>query len=105
MDAFRRWLFDTAGNQQPVGPALFLAAPGLYFAGSDISGDDLYETLACLAEHKLIERIDTDLAMVAITPRGVSRALSGGGEPTPSKQACRTASTSPAPAPRTAPAC
>ncbi|MGW1503516.1 hypothetical protein ACWCQW_34125 [Streptomyces mirabilis] len=78
MDAFQRWLFDTAGNQQPVDPTLFFAAPAAYFAGSVISGEDLYEALAYLAEHKLIERIGTDPATVAITPQGVSCALAGG---------------------------
>ncbi|WDT58503.1 hypothetical protein [Streptomyces sp. G7(2002)] len=78
MDAFQRWLFDTSGNQQPVDPALFFAAPGAFFAGSAISGEDLHEALVYLAEHKLIERIDTDPATVAITPQGVSCALAGG---------------------------
>ncbi|MGW7363098.1 hypothetical protein ACWGI8_06605 [Streptomyces sp. NPDC054841] len=49
-----------------------------YFAGADISATDLHQALAYLAEHNLIERIDTDPATVAITPEGVSCALSGG---------------------------
>ncbi|MFG2287110.1 hypothetical protein ACGFOU_13780 [Streptomyces sp. NPDC048595] len=78
MDAFLRWLFDTVGNQQPVDLALFFAAPDAFFAGSPISGGDLHEALAYLAEHKLIECTDTDSATVAITPQGVSCALAGG---------------------------
>ncbi|MGV9885192.1 hypothetical protein [Streptomyces sp. NPDC003006] len=78
MDAFQRWLFDTAGNQQPVDPTHFCAAPAAYFAGSGIADDDLHEALAYLAEHKLIKRTDTDPATVAITPQGISCALSGG---------------------------
>ncbi|MGW7213674.1 hypothetical protein [Streptomyces collinus] len=78
MDAFQRWLFDTAGDQQPADPALFLTSPAAYFAGSAISSDDLHEALAHLVEHKLIELIDTDPATVAITPQGVSCALAGG---------------------------
>ncbi|GAA1334965.1 hypothetical protein GCM10009647_076940 [Streptomyces sanglieri] len=27
MDAFHRWLFDTAGDQKPINPVLFLATP------------------------------------------------------------------------------
>jgi hypothetical protein len=78
MDAFQRWLFDTAGNRRPVDPALFFTAPSAFFAGSAISGDDLYEALAYLAEHELIEHIDTEPATIAITPQGVSCALAGG---------------------------
>jgi hypothetical protein len=37
-DAFLRWLFDTAGDQSPINPALFLATPGSNFAGAEISG-------------------------------------------------------------------
>ncbi|MEJ8639821.1 hypothetical protein [Streptomyces sp. MS2.AVA.5] len=78
MDASLRWLFDTAGGQSPTDPALFLATPSAYFAGAAISGTDLHQALAHLAEHSLIERSDTDPATVAITPEGVSCALSGG---------------------------
>ncbi|OEV06281.1 hypothetical protein [Streptomyces oceani] len=78
MDALLRWLFDTANDQTPVNPALFLATPGSYFAGTEISGTDLHQALAYLAEHKLIEHIDTDPATVTITPQGVSCALTGG---------------------------
>ncbi|MEU6573578.1 hypothetical protein [Streptomyces sp. NPDC046805] len=78
IDAFLRWLFDTAGDQAPTAPSLFLATPSSYFAGADISATDLHQALAYLAEHNLIERIDTDPATVAITPEGVSCALSGG---------------------------
>ncbi|GCB53238.1 hypothetical protein [Streptomyces sp. NL15-2K] len=78
MDAFLRWLFDTAGDQSPTDPAPFLAPTTAYFAGAAISGTDLHQALGYLAEHNLIERIDTDPATVAITPEGVSCALSGG---------------------------
>jgi hypothetical protein len=78
MDAFLRWLFDTAGDQSPTDPSLFLATPSAYFAGAAISGTDLHQALTHLAEPNLIERIDTDPATVAITPEGVSCALSGG---------------------------
>ncbi|WP_158717554.1 hypothetical protein [Streptomyces sp. NRRL WC-3744] len=78
MDALLRWLFDTASDQTPVNPALFLATPGSYFAGTEISGTDLHQAIAYLAEHHLIEHIDTDPATVAITHQGVSCALSGG---------------------------
>ncbi|MEU5163842.1 hypothetical protein AB0G74_30100 [Streptomyces sp. NPDC020875] len=78
MDAFHRWLFDTAGDQTPVDPALFLTSPAAYFAGSDITGTELHETLAYLAQYQLIEHIDTDPAAIAITPRGVNCALAGG---------------------------
>ncbi|MFF3578071.1 hypothetical protein [Streptomyces mirabilis] len=78
MDAFLRWLFDTAGDQTPINPALFLATPGSYFAGIEIPGTELHQALAYLAEHDLIHHIDTDPATVAITPQGVSCALSGG---------------------------
>ncbi|MFF0142368.1 hypothetical protein ACFYRN_38755 [Streptomyces sp. NPDC005227] len=80
MDAFHRWLFDTAGDQEPINPALFLATSAAYFAGSEITGNELHETLAYLSQHKLIEHIknsDTE-STVAITPRGVSCALTGG---------------------------
>lgn len=78
MDAFLRWLFDTAGDQSPTDPSLFLATPSAYFAGAAISGTDLHQALAHLAEPNLIECIDTDPATVAITPEGVSCVLSGG---------------------------
>lgn len=78
MDAFLRWLYDTAGDQTPINPALFLATPGSYFAGAEISGTELHQALSHLAEHDLIEAIDTDPATVAITPRGISCALAGG---------------------------
>ncbi|MEV5255933.1 hypothetical protein AB0K98_29745 [Streptomyces werraensis] len=73
-----RWLFDTDSDQTPVNPALFLATPGSYFAGTEISGTDLHQALAYLAEHNLIEHIDTDPATVAITPQGTRCALAGG---------------------------
>ncbi|MEU9211199.1 hypothetical protein AB0D27_25465 [Streptomyces sp. NPDC048415] len=78
MDALLRWLFDTASDQTPVDPALFLATPGSYFAGTEISGNELHQALAYLTEHGLIHHIDTDPATVAITPQGVSCALVGG---------------------------
>lgn len=78
MDAFHRWLFDTAGDQKPINPVLFLATPAAYFAGSEITGTELHEALAHLAQHELIEQIDTEPATVAITPQGVNRALTGG---------------------------
>lgn len=78
MDAFHRWLFDTAGDQKPINPVLFLATSASYFAGSEITGDELHEALAYLSQHKLIEPIDTEPPSVAITPRGVSCALTGG---------------------------
>ncbi|MEE1811810.1 hypothetical protein [Streptomyces sp. BE133] len=78
MDAFHRWLFDTAGDQKPINPVLFLATPAVYFAGSEITGTELHEALAYLSQHKLIERIETEPATVAITPQGVSCALAGG---------------------------
>jgi hypothetical protein len=78
IDALLRWLFDTASDQTPVNPALFLAIPGSYFAGTEISGTDLHQALAYLAEHNLIEHIDTDPATVAITPQGTRCALAGG---------------------------
>ncbi|WP_371645236.1 hypothetical protein OG974_02550 [Streptomyces sp. NBC_00597] len=78
MDAFHRWLFDTAGDQKPINPVLFLATPAAYFAGSEITGTELFEALAHLAQHQLIERIDTEPPTVAITPQGVSCALTGG---------------------------
>ncbi|MGX1887490.1 hypothetical protein [Streptomyces sp. NPDC055287] len=81
MDAFQRWLFDTAGNQQPVDPTLFFAAPGAYFAGSVICGDELYEALAYLAEHKLIERIDTRCRVLPIRPYSTNACPSGVGRP------------------------
>lgn len=78
MDAFLRWLFDTAGDQSPTDPSLFLATPTAYFAGAAVSGTDLHQALAYLAEPNLIDRIDSDPATVAITPKGVNCALSGG---------------------------
>lgn len=78
MDALLRWLFDTVSDQTPVTPALFLATPGSYFAGTEISGSELHQALAYLAEHNLIEHIDTDPATVAITPQGTRCALAGG---------------------------
>ncbi|MGW3853036.1 hypothetical protein ACWD74_39320, partial [Streptomyces fagopyri] len=59
MDAFLRWLFNTAGDQSPTDPSLFLATSAAYFAGAVVSGTDLHQALAFLAEHNLIERIDT----------------------------------------------
>ncbi|MBF6048000.1 hypothetical protein GO001_22740 [Streptomyces sp. NRRL B-1677] len=78
MDAFHRWLFDTAGDQKPINPVLFLATPPAYFAGSDITGTELHEALAHLSQHELIEYVETDPITVAITPQGVSCALAGG---------------------------
>ncbi|MFI8358506.1 hypothetical protein [Streptomyces cyaneofuscatus] len=78
MDAFHRWLFDTAGDQKPINPVLFLATPASYFAGAEITGTELHEALAYLAEHQLIKHIDTEPPTVAITPLGVSCALTGG---------------------------
>lgn len=77
MDAFLRWMFDTAGNQTPVRPDLFLETSVSTFAGAAISGPDLHRTLDYLAEHSLIERVDTDPATVAISPEGVRCILSG----------------------------
>jgi hypothetical protein len=77
MDAFVRWLFDTAGDQTPVDPNLFLMEPEASFAGADIPGADVHQALAYLAESDLIEHIDTNPASVAITPQGVSHVLSG----------------------------
>ncbi|MET8831609.1 hypothetical protein ABZX40_37970 [Streptomyces sp. NPDC004610] len=78
MDAFLRWLYDTAGDQTPINPTLFLATPGSYFAGAEITGTELHQALAYMTEHDLIEAIDTDPTTAAITPRGVSCALAGG---------------------------
>ncbi|MFI8930688.1 hypothetical protein ACIG3E_23820 [Streptomyces sp. NPDC053474] len=78
MDALLQWLFDTTSDQTPVNPALFLATPDSYFAGTEISGTDLHQALAYLAEHDLIDHIDTDPPTVAIASRGTSCALSGG---------------------------
>lgn len=78
MDAFLRWLFDTADDRTPVDPTLFLTTPGSSFAGAGIPGTDVHQVLAYLAEHKLIEYFGTDPTTVAITPQGVSCALSGG---------------------------
>ncbi|MFB6516243.1 hypothetical protein ACFCW4_06690 [Streptomyces virginiae] len=78
MDAFHRWLFDAAGDQKPINPVLFLATPAAYFAGSEIIGAELHEALAHLSQPKLIEHIDTEPPTVAITPQGVSCALTGG---------------------------
>jgi hypothetical protein len=78
MDAFLRWLYDTAGDQRPINPVLFLATPSSYFAGAEITGTELHQTLSYLAEHDLIEAIDTDPATVAIIPQGVGCALAGG---------------------------
>ncbi|MEU1050651.1 hypothetical protein ABZ400_36730 [Streptomyces sp. NPDC005897] len=61
MDALLRWLFDTASDQTPD-PALFLATPCWYFAGTEISGTELHQALAYLAEHGLIHHIDIDPA-------------------------------------------
>ncbi|MFE7854090.1 hypothetical protein [Streptomyces sp. NPDC057403] len=78
IDAFLYWLYDTAGDQTPVDPALFLTTLGSYFAGAEISAAELHQALAHLAENTLIEDIDTDPATVAITPQGVSCVLAGG---------------------------
>ncbi|MFD5065961.1 hypothetical protein, partial [Streptomyces sp. NPDC058394] len=78
MDAFHQWLFDAAGDQKPINPVLFLATPASYFAGSEITGTELHEALAHLSQHKLIEHIDTEPPTVAITPQGISCALTGG---------------------------
>ncbi|MFH9298904.1 hypothetical protein [Streptomyces sp. NPDC017520] len=78
MDAFHRWLFDTAGDEKPINPVLFLATPAAYFAGSEITGTELHEALAHLSQHQLINHIDTEPPTVAITPQGVSCALTGG---------------------------
>jgi hypothetical protein len=78
MNAFLRWLYDTAGDQRPINPTLFLATPGSYFAGAEITGTELHQALSYMAEHDLIEAIDTDPATVAITPQGASCALAGG---------------------------
>ncbi|WP_158690814.1 hypothetical protein [Streptomyces sp. CNS654] len=78
MDAFHRWLFDTAGDQTPINPVLFLATPAAYFAGAEITGGELHEALAHLAQHELIEEIDTEPVTVAITSQGVRCALAGG---------------------------
>ncbi|MFF8373562.1 hypothetical protein ACF05W_32785 [Streptomyces lydicus] len=78
MDAFHRWLFDTAGDQKPISPVLFLVTPAAYFAGSEITGTEMHEALAHLSQHQLIEHLDTEPATVAITPQGVSCALAGG---------------------------
>jgi hypothetical protein len=59
-------------------PALFLATPYSYFAGAEITGTELHQALSYLAEHDLIEAVNIDPATAAITPRGVSCALSGG---------------------------
>ncbi|MET8412919.1 hypothetical protein ABZV34_33425 [Streptomyces sp. NPDC005195] len=78
MDALLRWLFDITSDQTPVNPALFLATPGSYFAGTEISGTDLRQALAYLADHSLIEHVDADPTTVAITTQGTSCALAGG---------------------------
>lgn len=78
MDALLRWLFDADSDQTPVNPALFLATPSSYFAGTEISGTDLHQALAYLADRNLIDHSDTDPVTVAITPQGTSCALAGG---------------------------
>ncbi|MFJ6699850.1 hypothetical protein ACIQM4_27815 [Streptomyces sp. NPDC091272] len=78
IDALLRWLFDAGSDQTPVNPALFLATPSSYFAGTEISGTDLQQALVYLAEHRLIDYIDTDPATAAITSQGTSCALAGG---------------------------
>ncbi|MDO0917529.1 hypothetical protein QQM39_44110 [Streptomyces sp. DT2A-34] len=77
MDAFLRWVFDTAGDQTPVRPDLFLETPVSTFAGADVSGPDLHQTVAYLAERSLIERVNTEPATVTISPEGVRCVLSG----------------------------
>jgi hypothetical protein len=77
MDAFYRWLFDTAGDK-PINPVLFLGTPWSFFAGAVITGSELHEALAYLAEHQLIKYIETHPVTVAITPQGVRCALAGG---------------------------
>jgi hypothetical protein len=78
IDAALRWLFDTAGDQTPVDPTLFLSTAGSSFAGADVSGAELHQALAYLEEHEFIERVDTEPAPVAITPQGITCVLSGG---------------------------
>ncbi|MGW0551538.1 hypothetical protein [Streptomyces altiplanensis] len=78
MDAFLRWLYDTAGDQSPTDPSLFLATPGSFFAGAEIPQADLQQALVHLAENDLIEPVGTEPVAVAITTQGVSCVLSGG---------------------------
>ncbi|MEU7384684.1 MULTISPECIES: ATP-binding protein [unclassified Streptomyces] len=77
MDVFLRWLYDTAGDQSPTAPGLFLATPGSFFAGAEIPQTDLQQALVHLAENDLIEPIGTDCATVAISTQGVSCVLRG----------------------------
>ncbi|MFF8557035.1 hypothetical protein ACF058_29940 [Streptomyces sp. NPDC015501] len=78
MDAFHRWLFDTAADQKPVNPEQFLATSAAYFAGSEITGTELDEALAHLTQYELIEYLDTEPVTVAITSQGASCVLTGG---------------------------
>ncbi|MCC9711706.1 hypothetical protein E4N62_44765 [Streptomyces sp. MNU76] len=78
MDAFHRWLFDTAGDREPINPVLFLDTPWSFFAGAVITESELDEALGYLSEHQLIEYIENKPVTVAITPQGVSCALAGG---------------------------
>ncbi|QRV39227.1 hypothetical protein I6J42_34745 (plasmid) [Streptomyces californicus] len=78
MDAFHRWLFDTAADPAPVAPELFLTTHAAYFAGSEITETELDEALAHLTQYELVEYLDTEPVTVAITPQGASCALTGG---------------------------
>ncbi|GGQ45627.1 hypothetical protein ACFFKE_11370 [Streptomyces mutabilis] len=78
MDAFHRWLFDTAGDREPINPVLFLDTPWSFFAGAVTTESELHEALGYLSEHQLIQYIENEPVTVAITPQGVSCALAGG---------------------------
>ncbi|WP_329304550.1 hypothetical protein [Streptomyces anulatus] len=78
MDAFHRWLFDTAADRKPVAPELFLTTPAAYFAGSEITETELDAALAHLTQYELVEYLDTEPVTVAITSQGASCALTGG---------------------------
>ncbi|WP_331749060.1 hypothetical protein [Streptomyces chartreusis] len=78
MDAFHRWLFNTAGDREPINPVLFLDTSWSFFAGAVITESELHEALGYLSEYQLIEYLETEPVTVAITPQGVSCALAGG---------------------------
>ncbi|WP_432106371.1 hypothetical protein [Streptomyces sp. AA1529] len=76
-DAFLRWLYATAHDQQPADPAPFLETEASYFAGATLSDTEVRYALARLVHSGLVEEATTDPRTFAITIDGIDCVLSG----------------------------
>ncbi|MFQ6147059.1 hypothetical protein ACLMNJ_29020 [Streptomyces seoulensis] len=77
INAFLRWLHNSADESVPTDPSLFLTDPVSLFAGSKVSAAEMGKAIGYLEEHELVETPDADPATVVITAQGINCVLSG----------------------------